>query len=544
MRLAFLLLPSIALAADTQIQTSLTDVPLFEHTEITLTRREPLKGNPFVDANLRATLTLPDGKVETADGFCDSEDGTVFRLRFMPRTVGEHRWALRFQDGTEVEERGGSFRAIASKTPGMVVVDPVHPWHFMRSGSGEPFLYNSTTTYFLLGWQDEGVIRESIDRLHGLGINRIRVSLSGRTEGGPRWFEPLIMSTPAFQYRLEPWPAARPASITDPGYDVKRFNLHHFRKTERMLAHAMKHDMAVSLIFQLDGKDAGVDPFGKAGAGGEDERRYYRYVIARLAAYANVMWDVTNEWHLFRGEAWVNETGSFIKACDPYDHATTVHGKGEFPFRKSAWCDFAEYQSWDEHGAYDFMLKNRREQAATGRPMPQVNEEYGYEDHYPVKWGDGRRWPLRIGETRRKYAWQMMMAGGYQTTGERANVAGHGGWINGRGDDSMTMLKGYAMLRTFVESLPWRTLNPMPELVKPMAEGAPAHLLADPGRCYVLYFPQGRTAEVTLERGRYKVRRYHPRTGEWTSLPAIEAASYTNAEFPDLEDWALVIERE
>jgi hypothetical protein len=121
--------------------------------------------------------------------------------------------------------------------------------------------------------------------------------------------------------------------------------------------------------------------------GGAEEQLYYRYTCARLASFANLMWDVTNEYQLFRDEAWVNRMGAFLKECDPYDRLASVHGHGKFPFRASRWADFAMYQSWDEHGGYRFMLKNRREQAAAGRPMPQVNEEYGYEDHYPYPWG-------------------------------------------------------------------------------------------------------------------------------------------------------------
>jgi hypothetical protein len=217
--------------------------------------------------------------------------------------------------------------------------------------------------------------------------------------------------------------------IENPGYDVKRFNLEHFRKCERMLAHARKRGMVVSLIFHLDGRDKGVDPFGKAGMGGPDEQRYYRYAVARFGAFDNVVWDLTNEWHLFRDEAWVENIGAFVKECDPYDHLASVHGKEVFPFRKSPWADYAMFQRWDEHGAHEFMWKNRREQAATGRPMPQVNEEYGYEDHYPFPWGEARKWPARVADNRRRIAWEIAMAGGYQTTGERANVPGYGGWI-------------------------------------------------------------------------------------------------------------------
>jgi len=60
----------------------------------------------------------------------------------------------------------------------------------------------------------------------------------------------------------------------------------------------------------------------------------------------------------------------------------------------------------------------------------------------------------------------MYMAGGYQTTGERADTGTGwgpdtgGGWINGRGDDSMTMLEGYGHIVDFFTSMPWWRLNP------------------------------------------------------------------------------------
>jgi hypothetical protein len=97
--------------------------------------------------------------------------------------------------------------------------------------------------------------------------------------------------------------------------------------------------------------------------------------------------------------------------------------------------------------------------------MPQVNEEYGYEDHYPT-WGGGRKAPARSADNRRRLAWGMYMAGGYQTTGERADTGTGwgpdtgGGWINGRGDDSMVMLEGYGHIVDFFTAVPWWRLEP------------------------------------------------------------------------------------
>jgi hypothetical protein len=356
----------------------------------------------------------------------------------------------------------GEFTARDAGRRGLVRVDKDHPWHFVWEGTGEHYFWNGTTTYWLMGWDDE-TIRSNIDRLSELKVNRLRVAINGRVENGRAWYEN-VFPTHRFSFLLNPWVARRPSSVEKPGFDVTRFNVGYWQKIERMLRFARERDMVISIIFYVDGRRPGVDPF-KDRMGGEDEQRYYRYGVARLAAFSNVMWDVTNEYRLFRNDAWAEKMGAFIKECDPYDHLTSVHGHGDFRFQTSPWADFAMYQRWDEGGGYRFMLANRQKQAETGRIIPQVNEEYGYEDHYPT-WGGNRKAPARAADNRRRLAWGMYMAGCYQTTGERADTGTGwgpdtgGGWLNGRGDDSMTMLIGYGHIVDFFTSMRWWELNP------------------------------------------------------------------------------------
>lgn len=194
-------------------------------------------------------------------------------------------------------------------------MDKEHPWHFLWEGTGEHYFWNGTTTYWLLGWDDE-TIRGNIDRLARLKVNRLRVAINGRVKDGRAWYEN-VFPTEKFSFRMNPWVAQRPDSVEDPGFDVTRFNLPHWRKIERMLRYARDKDVVISIIFHLDGARPGVDPFGKARMGQEDEQRYYKYAVARLAAFSNVMWDVTNEYQLFRNEEWANKMGTLLKQCDP-----------------------------------------------------------------------------------------------------------------------------------------------------------------------------------------------------------------------------------
>jgi hypothetical protein len=60
-------------------------------------------------------------------------------------------------------------------------VDPDHPWHFIWEETREHYFFNGTTAFWLMGWRDEQVIRNSLARLSQLKVNRVRVLLSGRT---------------------------------------------------------------------------------------------------------------------------------------------------------------------------------------------------------------------------------------------------------------------------------------------------------------------------------------------------------------------------
>ena len=77
------------------------------------------------------------------------------------------------------------------------------------------------------------------------------------------------------------------------------------------------------------------------------------------------------------------------------------------------------------------------------------------------------------------------MAGGYQTAGETARRGTNiwpdtgGGWMNARGDDTMTMFLGYGHMVDFFTSFEWWKTNPHDELVD---NGN--YCLADPGKTY------------------------------------------------------------
>ena len=113
------------------------------------------------------------------EGFCDSPDGSLFRIRFMPSTAGDYRFSATYKQGSFEKTQNGTFHAVASRRRGPLRVDPKYPWHFIWEGTGEHYFFNGTTAFWLVGFKEDRVIDYTIDRLLGLKINRMRVLVAG-----------------------------------------------------------------------------------------------------------------------------------------------------------------------------------------------------------------------------------------------------------------------------------------------------------------------------------------------------------------------------
>jgi len=515
-------------------QQSSNEVAWSDFLEVIVRVGHPTAKNPFIDAYAFGCFKPVNGKpgIEV-QGFCDSPNGSIYRVRFMPRTGGDYEYRVTFRQDGHVWVAKGSFKAVDRRRRGLLRPDERYPWHFVWEGTGEHCFVNGTTAFLLMGWKDEKVIEASIDRLNRLAVNRLRVLLDGRSDHF--WTEP-IRPGKDFSANLLPWQAKHPDNVKDPGFDYSRFNCDYWQKFERMLRYARDKDMVVSVIFGWN--DTNVHPV----ADSMDERRYFNFAVARLASFSNVTWDLGDDLNGFRSDTWTHDMGTALYQSDPYHHLATSHPTdNRYQDRTSSWFGMTSYQWW-RRPLHEWMLKQRQEQQATGRVIPQLNEEYGYEDHYPA-WAPYRA-PVASAEENRRAAWEIAMAGCYQTTGETARdgtgVAPDpgGGWINGRGNETMTMLEGYARMVTFFSNVEWWTASPHDELVKD-----DAYCLADPGKLYIAYLPHGGKVTVGLGHGRYQATWFNPRTGAYLPLAPAEGPQWTSPATSDQEDWTLLLKR-
>jgi hypothetical protein len=521
-----------------QFSQSSQSIETYDFVEVSIQADPKSVQNPFTDVSVTAILERSGNLPLIVHGFCDSDDGSVYRVRFLADKPGDYHFTVTWQHGEETRCHSGGFIAHPSNRKGIVRVDPEYPFHFIWEGTGVHYFYNGTTCYMLMGLTHEKEIEGVIDRLGSYAINRMRVLISGRYPD-EMCNEPIYASDD-FSMTLNPWHASDPFSVDAPGFDLTRFNVDYWQKIDRMLRYARERDMIVSLIFLVDLWQPACDPF-RENRMGEDEKRYFRYAAARFGAFSNVMWDLCNEHRNLFPQAitWANFMGDYLKACDPWKHLTSIHGHEEFFYRNTSWADFAMYQNWDAAGGYPFMLNNRLLQEASGKIMPQVNEEYGYESIYPEL-------PLGVygkhheADTRTQIAFEIAMAGCYQTTGERADIPGCGGWINGRGNEQMRMLESFKAMTGLMTSFEWWKMMPYPELVSNQSL-----CLAEPGRQYLisLRYDWVRKASVLVEPGQYHAEWRDPFSQRRIEIGIVEGPVCSFTDTPPGGPWAVTLRR-
>ena len=295
-----------AASRDVTFDPATPAVQAYDIAEVTVHVASPDAKNPFTDVTITGTFGKRGDPTRTAvEGFCDSPDGTVFRIRFMPSSPGDYTYSVTYKQGDFEKTTTGSFAATDGHRRGPIRVDPKYPWHFIWEGTGEHYFFNGTTAFWMVGWRDDHVINYTIERLHRLKINRIRALVAGAAN--IFWGEPVMTGDNFTHDAATLGREADPGSFEHPGIDYTRFNVAYWQKWERMLRFARDRDMIISVIIDISTHNA------QAAAGSDDERRYFRYVVARLSAFSNVTWDLGDDLDSFRDEKWAHETGTLIE---------------------------------------------------------------------------------------------------------------------------------------------------------------------------------------------------------------------------------------
>ncbi len=483
------------------IAQSVATVPRWSVHEIVLTASSAYD-RPSEQTGVTAVFSGPGGIKKNVLGFWDG--GNTVKIRFTPTTEGRWTYLTQSVDKGLNGQRGG-FTCVAPKAGqhGFVRRDAQHPYHFVYD-DGTHYFMMGQTYYNLLGSEaGRRGYRTAIDSSRAMGMNKIRMHVNGS-------LSEITNSGPTVQ--------GIPGEFGVP-------NLAHFRHVDSVIRYMDEHQMVADLIL-LPRRELGT---------AEIELRYLDYVLARYAAFPNVIWCLINEWNYAkRPKAFYTRAGEHMSAHDPWavengqPRLLSVHQQTriDFQFFGENWLSHAIVQlgvrnrqktsddEWNAKGRRGFRFGDEWGRASIrynwGHNIPVVNDEYGYiGEPKDVSEAD------TVALTRQKHRqilWGILTAGGYGSAGDKTAYSGAGKpYFEGFWHPTPEYGDIRRLVDFFTKTVPaYWTLSPDTLSLKNPRR---TYCLSEPGRQYIVYAADGGNVTLTLPAGTYQRIQLDPATG-------------------------------
>ena len=483
------------------VASAQTSVGLYERFEAEVRNRKTYD-DPFRDVTLETVFRGPDGSETAFWGFYDGDES--WRLRFMPWHEGEWRWEARFSDG---EDGGsGSFVCNGGQAPGKLDRYPWNPMWFGYS-SGAPALIRGLhlgDRFFARNWP-EGERTKLLDWVGQNGYNLLSIASHylnrdepGRGEG---WETPDL------------WP----------------LNPAEYQRMEAVLDDLARRRILVFPFAGFFGQDSDY-PRDAA-----DQELYIRYTLARLGAYWNILLNVAGpEPNLRGGKRWmsddeVHRLGRLIAKLDPFRHPIAVHNRtGDDPFRDADWTTYGVIQG---PKTSDLAKLNAGLLESHHPQKPLLAQEAlwsGNVNH--IRALGGRDY---TDDELRKNAIVIQMSAAAIVFADNDGNSSTG--FSGTLDPAAAKQGRHDVLRKvwdFFETTAFYRMKPAQELVDN------GYCLAEAGREYLVYLPEGGQVNVHINEGPFRVVWVNARNPE-ESREAGSTADGRGLDAPDGKGWFL-----
>lgn len=453
--------------------------------------------NPFT-VSFSADITGPDGTRLTLPGFYDGEN--IWKIRFSATKEG--KWSIHTRsDLSCLDSQQAQLVCVKNKNAtvhGGLLVDQKNKHHF---------IYEDGTRWFANGYECNWLwaldpndnrlptINPFLDKLSSYGFNFILINAYCYDT---RWKKGKTEEQDYGPSALFPWEGNNESP------DFTRYNKTYWQHYDEVIKAMYKRGIIAHIYFKVYNKEVNWMKNGTA----EDDQ-YFRWIIARYAAYPNITWDLAKEANYEKSLEYKIGRLKFIRATDPYHRLLTVH------------TDIATYDKGSYNGLIDFRTHQEQTDHLHATTLnqraqyewPVMNVESGYE-HGPKGMSDKTYNRVHSPEDVAKFFWQIQMAGGYN-----AYYYTHTAWDVVRTDDTPP---GYIYLKHFSDfftKTQYWLLKPADSLV------SSGYCLADAGKEYIVYLDTATSFTLQL-RGiskPLKARWFQPFSGKY-----IEAAQLRN----------------
>ena len=451
--LAFAFAPSVAHSAE----PSGIIVPLWQPHDFAFTA-EARVDNPFL-VRFTATVTGPEGRTFDSLGFHDGDN--TWKVRVAANQPGE--WTLvTHSELPELDGKRAAFTCAANankKIHGVLRVDPGHKHHF---------IFEDGTRFFMLGYECDwlwaldtrdpklGTVRPFLDKLAKHGFNYVILNTYAHDTG---WRKGRTGDDDFGPPPLYAWGG------TNEHPDHSRLNLAYWQHYDRVIHALLERGMMAHLFVKVYNKKVKWPARGSV----EDDL-FFRWIVARYAAYPNVVWDFSKEAHNEKDLDYKLGRLRFLRASDPYHHLMTNHDDDDNNDR-GVFDTLNDFRTDQQHSKLRETILAQRQR----RAWPVANVEFGYEQG-PGGPEDKTYDSTHTPEELVRRAWEISMAGGYT-----AYYYTFTAWDVLRPDDTPTGYTYFRHLREFFESTRYWEMAPAENLA------SDGWTLANPGREYVVF---------------------------------------------------------
>ena len=357
-------------------------------------------GNPFVERWIRGTFSGGEETV-TVDGFYDGEG--IYRVRFMPSFEGEYSYELS-GNFSETPRRGKFFvTPPRGKNHGPVRVAKVR--HFAYA-DGTPY-YSVGTTCYVWTHQPPALQEKTLETLRQGYFNKIRFCIF------PKHYDYNLNEPQTYPFEGTPMDSSvltrdnfsqYSGACAGNRWDFTRFCPEHFRLIERRIRDLMELGIEADLIVMHP-----YDRWGFSEMDAETDDRYWKYVVARFAAFRNVWWSLANEYDLLskKTEADWERYAAILCEKDPYHHLRSIHNCHDFYDHTRPWITHCSLQRQERYRSTELTGEYQEQYQ-----KPVVWDEICYEGNINHCWGN-----ISGQELVRRF-WEAAVRGGYAGHGE------------------------------------------------------------------------------------------------------------------------------
>jgi len=353
--------------------------------------------DPF-EVGFYAEVTGPDNITFKQPGFYDGDD--TWKIRFSPIREGE--WIITtHSDVLELDRQQVKVTCVANlgvKSHGGLGVDSRNPHHFIYEDGARFFPVGYEANWlFAMDMDATGqtlpTLGPFLDKLSGSGFNLININLWAYDTS---WRKGKTAADDFGPPLLFPWEG------TPENPDFKRFNLKYWQHFDKVVQAMDQRGLLAYLYFKVYNKFSAWPQNHSL----EDDL-YFRWVIARYAAYPNVIWSLAKEAQYEKSTRYKVDRLKFIRANDGYNRLLTVHDD-KLTYDLGYYNDLVDFRSSQEHEDVQATILK---QIASHR-WPIFMAESGYE-HGPGGLSDKAFGRSNTPEDVINYIWNIQMAGVY-----------------------------------------------------------------------------------------------------------------------------------